>query len=152
MCPKSIEQTTQLKMGRRSKYTFLLKKFFLLVGVQLLYNVVLVSAMLQHESLVGIHMSPPSRTSFLHPSYPHPVLLSRCHRALGQGPCVLQQIPTGHLFLHVAACMFQCQSLNFPTLSCPCCVHKCVLYVCISTAAPQIGSQSHFSRFHKYMC
>ena len=44
---------------------------FLIVGF-LLYNIVLVSAMYQHELAIGIHMSPPSST-FLPlptPSYP----------------------------------------------------------------------------------
>ena len=34
-----------------------------LIGGFLLYNIVLVSAMCQHESAIGIHMSPPSSTS-----------------------------------------------------------------------------------------
>jgi len=45
--------------------------FLLLIEGQLLYNVVLVSAIHQHGSAIGIHMSPPSSASLP----PHPSLL-----------------------------------------------------------------------------
>ena len=51
--------------------------------------------------------------------------------------------------------MFQCCSLfplsSHPTLSSPHCVHKSVIYVCISTATLHIGSWVPFSRFHIYV-
>ena len=51
------------------KSTFLddLKK---LITVELLYNIVMVSVIHQHESAIGIHMSHPSRTSHLNPILP----------------------------------------------------------------------------------
>ena len=47
------------------------------IGGYLLYNIVLVSAIHQHESAIGIHMSPPSWTSLLPPTPAHPSRLSR---------------------------------------------------------------------------
>ena len=41
-----------------------------LVRRELLYNVVLVSATHKHESVIGVHMAPPSGTSLPHP---HPI-------------------------------------------------------------------------------
>ena len=38
----------------------------------MLYNIVLISALHQHESAIGIHMSPPSSTSFPPPTPSHP--------------------------------------------------------------------------------
>ena len=45
------------------------RRFLCLTGVELLYNVVLVSAIQRHESAICIHTSPPSRTS-LPPAIP----------------------------------------------------------------------------------
>ena len=64
--------------------------FFLFFAARyLLYNVVLVSAIHQHESATDIHMSPPSWI----PSHvtPPPTPLG-CHRAVDWAPCVTQQI------------------------------------------------------------
>ena len=52
--------------------------YLFLTGGQFLHNIVLTSAIHQCESVTGMHMSPPSRTSLLHP--PHPTPLG-CHRA-----------------------------------------------------------------------
>ena len=47
--------------ARRLKfYLFIFNFNLFLSGGYLLYNIVLVSAMYQHESAIGIHMSPPS--------------------------------------------------------------------------------------------
>ena len=46
--------------------------FLFFVGVQLLYNVVLVSTVQQHKSTVCIYISPRSWTSFSLPPYPTP--------------------------------------------------------------------------------
>ena len=46
----------------------------------MLYNIVLVSAIHQHESATGIHMSPPSRTSLLPLTSSH---LSRLSQSTG---------------------------------------------------------------------
>ena len=48
-------------------------------------------AIYQQESAIDIHMSPPSHFP-PHPTHPE------CHRALGQAPCAIQQIPFGYLF------------------------------------------------------
>ena len=55
---------------------------------RMLYNIVLVSAIHQHESARGIHVSPPSRTPLPSPSPTHPSRLSQstglsflCHTA-----------------------------------------------------------------------
>ena len=45
---------------------------FFLIGRELLYNIVLVSAIYQHESVIGTHMSPPSWTSLPPPTPSHP--------------------------------------------------------------------------------
>ena len=50
-----------------------------LVGGYLLYNIVMVSAIHQHESGIGIHMFSPFWTSLLPPTPSHPL---GCHRAL----------------------------------------------------------------------
>ena len=50
----------------------------------------LVSAIHQHESAVGVLMSPPPSASLLPPT---PL---SCHRALGWGACAGQQIPPGY--------------------------------------------------------
>ena len=53
---------------------FFVKENLLLIGGELLYNIVLISAMHQHESATSTHTHVPSRLP------PHPTLLS-CHRA-----------------------------------------------------------------------
>ena len=58
----------------------ILKSVF--VGVQLLYNIVLVSPVQQNESAIHIHISAPIWTSY-----------SGRHRALSRVPCAIQQVP-----------------------------------------------------------
>ena len=67
--------------------------FFFLIEGWLLYNIVLVSVIHQHQSAIGIRMSPLSWTSLP----PHSTPLG-CHRESGWAPWVIQQIPTGYLF------------------------------------------------------
>ena len=74
-----------------------------------------------------------------------------CCRALGWSPWVTQQIPPGSV-----SCTWQCVCFRDPLsvppiLSFPHCVHKWVLYVCISTATLQIGS-SVPSFYFPYTC
>ena len=57
------------------KFSFLFKSYLFLFGGWLLSNFVLVSANYQHESAIGIHISPPSWTSL--PLHPTPL---DCHR------------------------------------------------------------------------
>ena len=85
-------------------------------------------------------MSPllPSWTSLPPPTLSHPSRLSQstslnslCHTANSYWLCIL----------HTVMYMFQGYSLNFFTLSFPLCIHKSLLYVCISLAC----MLSHFS-------
>ena len=107
-------------------YIFILK---ICIGGYLLYSVVLVSAIHQHESVTGTHTSPPSWTSFcLTPSPSSKLagstgLSSLCHTA---NPHWLS------IFLAILSIR--------PTLSFPYCVHKTALYVCIPITVLQIGS------------
>ena len=85
--------------------------FFNFIGRYLLYNVVLVSVIHQHESATGIHMSPA-----LEPPSPllrHPTHLGR-HRAVGWVLCV-----TANTYwlaiLHRVIYMFSCYSQLIPT-------------------------------------
>ena len=99
----------------------------------------LVSAKRQHESALGIHESLlPSWTSLPPPTLSHPSRLSQstslnslCHTANSHWLWIL----------HMVMYMFQGYSLNFFTLSFPLCIHKSLLYVCISLAC----MLSHFS-------
>ena len=67
--------------------------FFFFIGVKLLYNVVLVSAVQWSESALCIPISPPSWTSLLPNSPPPPPHLGH-HRAPSWAPCAIQQVPT----------------------------------------------------------
>ena len=58
----------------------LIFKILFLIGGKLLYNVVLVSAIQQHESAIGIQMSPPFGTSLPPPTLSTP---PGCHGAPG---------------------------------------------------------------------
>ena len=58
----------------------------------MLYNIVLVSAIHQHESAIGIYMSSPLEPPFHFPPYPTPL---GCHRTLAWVPWAIQQIPIG---------------------------------------------------------
>ena len=86
----------------------------------LLYNIVLVSAIHQHES--AIYMSPLSWPFFPPSTHSTPL---RYHRALIWAPWVMQQIPTSYPF-HTWWCMFLCYSLNlsYPPLL-PLCPEVC---------------------------
>ena len=90
----------------------------------MLYNIVLVSAIHQHESATGIHVSPPLEA----PSH---------LRRLSQSPKV-SGFPLATL--HIVVYMFPRYSLHTSTLSFPYYVRKSVLYVCTSIAALQIDS------------
>ena len=64
--------------------------FLFFVGVQLLYNVVLVSTVQQHKSTVCIYISPRFWTSFSLPPYPTPNEL----------PVLYSSFPLGICFTH----------------------------------------------------
>ena len=89
-----------------------------LIGRWLLYNIVLVSAIHQHESAIGILLSPPSTTSL--PLSPHltPVVVT---------PWGLRSLShAGNSLWLAVLCMvmhtFPC--CLCPTFSSPCCVHN----------------------------
>ena len=117
----------------------LFKKLYLfLIEIWLLYNTVLVSAIQQHESAIGIHMSPPSRTSLPPPTSSHPFRLSQ-----SPGLSCLSHTARSHCLSvsHMVMCVSTLLSpLIPPSPSSPRCICKSVLYVCISLAALQIGS------------
>ena len=93
----------------------------------MLYRI-LFSARYQHESAIGIHMSPPSCISLPSPSPSHSCWLS-------QSPCLssLSHTANSHWLFHLWYCKFPCYSLHtsHPLLPPPplSIVHKSVLYV-----------------------
>ena len=90
---------------------------------------------------------PPFWTSLPSPIYPIPLdcqstrMSSLCYTATSHLPSIL----------HMVICMFPYYLSIHPTLYFPHCVHKSVLYVCVSTAALQTVSSIHLSIFHIYL-
>ena len=75
---------------------FLISHFpFCKIGVELLYHVVLASAVWLNEPAICIQESPPSGNSL--PSQANPILLGH-HRATSWAPFAIQQLPTSLLF------------------------------------------------------
>ena len=105
----------------------LMLSFFFLIGGWLLYHIVLVSAIHQHESVKGVHMSPPMWTYL--PPYPTPL---DCHRALRWVPCIIQQILT--IYFTYGKMYFSSSSQFITTSPSP-----TVLHVCASITALQVG-------------
>ena len=93
----------------------------------LIYNIVMVFAIHQHESAIGI-LCPPERFSHLPP---HPIPLG-CHGALALGS--LHHGSNSHWpsILHIVMCMFQCYSLksSHPPLP-PLCPKVSSLHLCL---------------------
>ena len=73
------------------------------IGLQWLYNVMLVSTTQQSESAIHIYISPS-----LPPTHPHP---PGYHRALGRAPCAIQQLSTS-CFPYGSVYTCHCQSPN----------------------------------------
>ena len=71
------------------------------IGEQLLYNIVMVFAIHQHELATGMHVSPPCWTP-LPPHSPSPS--SRLSEFWLWVPCIIHQLPTGFL-LHIWQCI-----------------------------------------------
>ena len=82
------------------------------------------------------HMSDPSLLKLPPISHPIPPPLG-FHRAPDWAPCATQQISTGCLILHMVMYMFLCYTLSSSHPLLPSCVHKSVLYICVSIAALQ---------------
>ena len=96
-----------------------------------LYIDVLVSAIYQHESAVGIHMSPPSWASLPPPTPSHP---SRLSQNTWLSPLLHTANSHQLSVLHMGMFMFKCCSLSLSHPLLPHCVHKSVLCVCVSIA------------------
>ena len=65
----------------------------------------------------------------------------------------LYYITTSHWpsVFHMTVHLCQCHFLSLPPFSFPCCVRKCVLYVCISIPSLQMGSSVQFFKI-PYIC
>ena len=108
---------------------------------KLLYRILLFSVEPQHESAIGIHISPPFWTSLPSPSPSHPSRLI-------QSPCLsfLSHTANSHwLFILHMVINFPCYSFHtshplLPSLH----VHKSILYVCFCTAVLKINSSVSF--------
>ena len=126
-------------VGWRYKCNLVTINLFL-IGGYLLYYIVLVSAIYQHESAVGIYMSSPSRTSLPPPTPSHPSRLSQSTGLTSLCPTVnfhcLSNFTCANMYVSMLLSQF------IPPAPSP--FHKSVLYVCISTAALQIGSSMPF--------
>ena len=81
---------------------------FILIGGQLLHDIVMGFATHQHESAICIHVPPPSWTPFPPPPPPQ-----HCHKAPALGFLHRTSNSTGYLFLHMVMYMFQCYSHKF---------------------------------------
>ena len=98
----------------------------------------IVSAMHQDELPIGIHVSPPSRTSL---SRPYPPLPSSLSQSTGFG------FPESYLKLPLAICLTDGSVYvsmlltvsNQPTLSSPHRIQKSILYVSVSFTALHVG-------------
>ena len=99
------------------------KKNLFLIERQLFCNIVLVSAIHQYESTIGLHKSPPSWPSLLPP---HRTPLG-CYEVPVWAPWVIQQIPPGCLF-YIWWCMCFHDTVSIcPTFSFPSCPQVCSL-------------------------
>ena len=124
-------------------FTFLI--YFLIRGT-LLYGVVLVSAIQQHESAIITHTSPPCCASL--PS-PYPTPLGH-HRAQSWAPCVTQQLPTSMYFTCDNVHMLMLLSSFVP----PSPSHSVSTSPFATSSSPFLPRkwvhQYRFSRFHIY--
>ena len=109
--------------------------------------IVLVPAVQQRESVLGMCVYPPALESSSHPSPSTPPLsvITECWAGL---PVAIQQLPTS-CFTHGSFYVSATLSVR-PTVSLPRCIHKSVLCVCISILPCRQLHEFHFSRFHTY--
>ena len=108
----------------------------------MLYNIVLVSAVKQSESITHIPISPPSWTSH---SLPHPTYLSH-HRA--EFPVLYSRFPLSTYFTHCSVYMSVSISQFIPPL-CPA-LSMYLFSMSASLFLPCNIHLYHFSRFHIY--
>ena len=97
----------------------------------------LISAIHQHESAIGIHISPPSWTFLPSPTPFHP---SRMLQSTSLSPLCHTADSHWLSILHMVIYNIHATLSVHPSLSFPHSVHKLLLYVSVSTAALQIGS------------
>ena len=118
-------------------------KSLFLIERWLLYYVVLVSVVQQHASALSTythtHIYPPPPEP---PPQPPISPLSGITEHQAELPVLHSSFPLA--ILHMVVYIFQCCSSISPTLSLPRCVHKSILYVCVSIPALQIGSSIPF--------
>jgi len=88
----------------------------------------MVFAIYQHESILGIHMSPPFWTSLPLPTHPTPL---GCHRALALGSLCYTLNFHWLSILHMVIYMFQCYSL---ISSCPLLPPLCPKCLCLRSS------------------
>ena len=81
----------------------------------------------QSESAIHIHIAP-----LCH------------HRALNKVPCTIQWVLISYYFIHSSIYMSILISQFVPPPLPPRGVHTCVLYICVSTSALQMGSSVPF--------
>ena len=112
---------------------------------QLLYSIVIVSAVHQHEAAIAMDVFAPSLVSPHLPPRPTPL---GWHRASACDSLCHMAIPTGDV-TYSTVC-FNTTHANHSTFSFPYCIQKSVLYICISFAALQIGWSYHLSRFRQF--
>ena len=125
-----------------------------LIRIELLFNVVLVSAVQQCESAICIRIFPPSRASL--PATTIPPLETITSTELSS-LCYIQLLPTSSLF-HTWSCPYAtliCESnatLSIcPAVPFPSGIRKTVCYICVSIPALQIGSLVPFFQI-PYIC
>ena len=105
------------------------------IGVELLYNVGLVSAVQHHESPVCTHISPPSWAVLPAPLHRTPV---GRHRAPSWAPCITASHQLSVLLMVV--CLRQCYSLGSCHLSFPLCLQVHCPCLWLYSCPPAIGT------------
>ena len=96
-CYQSLEQSSWPGCLCLLQWLLLLL-FLFLIGGWLLYNIVLVTAIRQHESAIGIHMFPPSWISCPPPIPPH---ISRWSQSTGfEFPATYRRFPLAIYFAY----------------------------------------------------
>ena len=100
--------------------------FFFLIGVWLLYNVVIDSAVQEGESTLCVYIPPPLEPPSHHPTHPLPL---GHHRALSWAPWAIQ-LPSSYQ-LYTWWCIYMSMLLSESIPPSPSCVHKPILYICV---------------------
>jgi len=99
-----------------SEFNLLIDPHFIFFN--LFFIIYFVAFIHQHESAKGIHVSPHLEPCPMSHPIPHLYVVTE-HRIWAS--CIIQQIPTGCLILHMVMYIFQCCCLNlshsFPTVS-----------------------------------